>query len=195
MGKHALTDAPSRTLTDPGGAALPQTPEPPKTEQTLPSAIPGAAAVDAPAAIGDRYRIDRELGRAVAIKVLHGGARDEHKLRRFEQEARAAGSLNHPNIVGVFDIGVTESGPYIVCELLGGSTLRARLSGKPLPLRKAIDYALQLAKGARSRCRMTSVDRVSPERADDEAHPRGEHPEHQEGVEEARLLPVDGEAH
>ena len=68
-------------------------------------------------------------------------------MRRFEQEARATAALSHPNILAVFDIGSQDNSPYIVSELLEGETLRARLINGPLPVRKAIDYALQTARG------------------------------------------------
>jgi len=90
---------------------------------------------------------DRKLGRQVAIKLLAAAAHSEDRLRRFEQEARAAGSLDHPNILAVHDIGTCESGPYIVSELLVGGTLRQHLRERPLPLQKAVDYAGQLARG------------------------------------------------
>src|SRR5947208_132637 len=115
------------------------------------------------AGLGERYRIERELGhggmgrvfvardlqldRQVAIKLLSTGAHREEELRRFAQEARAAGSLNHPNILAVHDIGSCGAGPYIVSELLDGSTLRERLDGKPLPLKAALRYTVELAKG------------------------------------------------
>src|SRR5215472_670186 len=81
--------------------------------------------------MGEVYRArDTRLGREVAIKVLHGAvARDADLLRRFEQEARAAGLLNHPNITAVYDIGRHEGAPYVVEELLEGKTLRSALSG------------------------------------------------------------------
>ena len=72
---------------------------------------------------------------------------DADRLRRFEQEARAAGVLNHPNITAVYDIGTHEGAPYVVPELLEGETLRAELAGGTLAPRKAIDYALQIAHG------------------------------------------------
>jgi tetratricopeptide (TPR) repeat protein len=98
--------------------------------------------------MGQVYRAqDARLGREVAIKVLAPGTRGEEAVRRFEQEARAAGSLNHPNILDVHDIGVHEGAPYIVAELLQGTTLRARMEGKPLPLKTAVDYAIQIAHG------------------------------------------------
>ncbi len=91
---------------------------------------------------------DPRLGRDVAIKVLPASfSQDTDRLRRFEQEARAAGVLNHPNITAVYDIGTHEGAPYVVQELLEGETLRATLAGSKLPPRKAIDYALQIAHG------------------------------------------------
>src|SRR5688500_16671680 len=79
--------------------------------------------------MGTVYRArDRRLGRAVAIKVLPGHlVHDPHRLRRFEQEARAAGTLNHANILSVYDVGTDSGTPYIVFELLEGDTLRKRL--------------------------------------------------------------------
>jgi Tol biopolymer transport system component len=99
--------------------------------------------------MGEVYRArDSRLQRDVAIKVLPASlSQDADRLRRFEQEARAAGLLNHPNITAVYDIGTHEGAPYVVSELLEGETLRGRLSGGALPPRKAIDYALQIAHG------------------------------------------------
>ena len=99
--------------------------------------------------MGEVYRArDTRLGRDVAIKVLPSQFfGDPERLRRFEQEARAAGSLNHPNILTIFDIGSHDAAPYVVSELLEGETLRHRLAGSRLPQRKAIDYAQQIAQG------------------------------------------------
>jgi Tol biopolymer transport system component len=99
--------------------------------------------------MGEVYRAhDSRLGREVAVKVLPPGfSVDTERLRRFEQEARAAGALNHPNILGVYDIGTHDGAPYVVSELLDGETLRARIGESPLPQRKAVDYATQIAKG------------------------------------------------
>ncbi len=99
--------------------------------------------------MGEVYRAkDPRLAREVAIKVLPASfSQDRDRLRRFEQEARAAGALNHPNITAVYDIGTHDGGPYVVSELLEGETLRGRLAGGSLPPRKAIDYALQIARG------------------------------------------------
>jgi Tol biopolymer transport system component len=99
--------------------------------------------------MGEVYRAkDPRLGRDVAVKVLPASfSQDADRLRRFEQEARAAGVLNHPNITAVYDIGTHEGAPYVVQELLEGETLRTALSGGKMAQRKAIDYALQIAHG------------------------------------------------
>jgi hypothetical protein len=84
----------------------------------------------------------------VAIKVLPASfSGDADRLKRFEQEARAAGVLSHPNITVVYDIGSHDGAPYVVQELLDGETLRAELSGGRFAPRKAIDYAIQIAQG------------------------------------------------
>src|SRR5919202_4018981 len=91
---------------------------------------------------------DPKLGREVAIKVLPATfSADAERLARFEQEACAAGALNHPNILSVHDVGTEQGSPYVVSELLEGETLREKLGGAPLPQRKAVDYALQIARG------------------------------------------------
>ncbi|HEY6139179.1 MAG TPA: serine/threonine-protein kinase, partial [Thermoanaerobaculia bacterium] len=99
--------------------------------------------------MGVVYRArDTRLGRDVAIKVLtHLATDDRERLLRFEQEARAAGMLNHPNLLTIYDIGHDSGGPYIVSELLEGETLRARLDRGPLLARRAVDAALQIAQG------------------------------------------------
>jgi Tol biopolymer transport system component len=99
--------------------------------------------------MGEVYRArDTRLGRDVAIKVLPAAySADAGRLHRFEQEARAAGVLNHPNILTVHDIGAHDGAPYIVSELLEGQTLRSRLSEGRLATRKVIDYAVQIARG------------------------------------------------
>jgi serine/threonine-protein kinase len=99
--------------------------------------------------MGEVYRAkDSRLGREVAVKVLPASfSNDPDRLRRFEQEARAAGILNHPNVTAVYDIGSIDGSPYVVTELLEGETLRSRLAGGPLAPRRAIDYALQIAHG------------------------------------------------
>jgi Tol biopolymer transport system component len=91
---------------------------------------------------------DTRLGRKVAIKLLPSRlALDAERVSRLNQEARAAGALNHPNILTVYDVGTHQGSPYIVSELLEGQTLRRRLEGKALTTRKAADYALQIARG------------------------------------------------
>jgi hypothetical protein len=99
--------------------------------------------------MGEVYRAtDSQLGRDVAIKVLPPAfASDPERLRRFEQEARAAGTLNHPNILTVYDLGSREGSPYVVTELLDGLTLRDQLVRGALPQRRALDYARQIAEG------------------------------------------------
>jgi serine/threonine protein kinase/Tol biopolymer transport system component len=99
--------------------------------------------------MGEVYRArDQRLARDVAVKVLpRSFAGDPDRLMRFEQEARATGQLNHPNILAVYDIGTHDGTPYVVEELLEGETLRERLSGAALPARKAIDYASQITQG------------------------------------------------
>jgi serine/threonine protein kinase len=98
--------------------------------------------------MGEIYRArDPRLGRDVAIKVLPSSfSADADRLRRFELEARAVAALNHPNILTVHEIGAAD-GPYIVSELLDGRTLRATLASGGLSVKKAIDYALQIAHG------------------------------------------------
>jgi len=99
--------------------------------------------------MGEVYRArDSRLGREVAIKVLPSSfCRDLDRLRRFEQEARAASALNHPNILAVYDLGTHEGAPYMVTELLDGATLRDRLCGGALSPRKAVECAVQIAQG------------------------------------------------
>ena len=99
--------------------------------------------------MGEVYRArDSALRREVAIKVLPPFVtQDPDRLRRFEQEAQAAAALNHPNIVAVYRFGVFEDAPYLVAELLEGSTLREVLRHGALPSRKAIDYGVQIAHG------------------------------------------------
>src|SRR5438552_2609644 len=99
--------------------------------------------------IGEVYRAqETRLGREVAIKVLpESFSKDPDRLRRFEQEARGASQLNHPNIVTVHDFGTHGGAPYVVQELLEGETLRERLRTGALPARKAVDYGIQVARG------------------------------------------------
>ena len=99
--------------------------------------------------MGVVYRArDSRLRRDVAIKVLPTAfSGDADRLQRFEQEARAAAALNHPNILAVHDIGIEGNAPFIVSELLDGATLRERLLAGPVPVRKAVSYAVAVARG------------------------------------------------
>jgi len=99
--------------------------------------------------MGEVYRArDGRLGRDVALKILPAGARhDSERLARFEAEARATSALSHPNILTLFDVGQHEGAPYVVFELLEGQTLAERLVSGPLPARKALDLARQVAEG------------------------------------------------
>ena len=91
---------------------------------------------------------DTRLNRDVAVKVLPKDfAADADRLRRFEQEAKTLATLNHPNILTIHDAGVHQGAPYLVSELLEGRTLREEMNGVALPVRKATDYALQIAHG------------------------------------------------
>jgi Tol biopolymer transport system component len=99
--------------------------------------------------MGEVYRAsDTRLGREVALKIVPGSfAGDADRLRRFEQEARAVATLNHPNILAVFDIGQYEGSPFLVSELLEGESLRETLDRGPLAQRKTIEYGVQIAHG------------------------------------------------
>jgi hypothetical protein len=91
---------------------------------------------------------DTRLARDVALKmVTEALSTDPDLVRRFEQEARVAGSLNHPNLVAVYDFGVHDGNPYFVTELLRGESLRARLARGPVPTSTAVDWAIQMARG------------------------------------------------
>ncbi len=99
--------------------------------------------------MGEVYRArDERLSRDVAVKVVDEAGRSApERLRRFEQEARAAGQLNHPNILAVYDTGTHEGTPYVVAEMLSGETLREKMAGTSVPPRKATEYAIQIAQG------------------------------------------------
>ena len=99
--------------------------------------------------MGEVYRArDERLERDVAIKVLPAGvAGDPGRRARFEREAKAVAALSHPNILAIHDIGEGQSFLYAVTELLDGETLRDRLTHGPLPVRKAVDIAIQIARG------------------------------------------------
>ena len=99
--------------------------------------------------MGEVYRAkDPRLAREVAIKVLpESFAQDKDRLRRFEAEARAASALNHPNIVTVYDIGTSAGTAFIAMEFIDGASLRQMLAEGPLPERKMLEVAVQIAEG------------------------------------------------
>ena len=99
--------------------------------------------------MGEVWRArDTRLSREVAVKVLPAElAADPGRLRRFEKEARAASALNHPNIVTIYEIGSADSVSYIAMERVEGSTLRELLVGGPLPIKKLLKIATQMADG------------------------------------------------
>jgi serine/threonine protein kinase len=99
--------------------------------------------------MGEVYRArDTRLERLVAIKLLPADvASDPERLARFEREAQAASALNHPAIVTIYDVGATDAQPWISMELVAGKTLRELLGAGPLPLRRALALAAQIADG------------------------------------------------
>src|SRR4030095_8204814 len=99
--------------------------------------------------MGEVYRArDTRLGREVAIKLLPGEfSSDQKRLRYFEKEARSASALNHPNIVTIYDIGQIGSHSYIAMELIDGKTVREILADGPLPIKKMLQVAAQVADG------------------------------------------------
>lgn len=99
--------------------------------------------------MGEVYRgRDVRLGREVALKILPSAfSSNADRLTRFEQEARSASALNHPNIITIYEIGVVDSSSFISMEYVDGKTLREALQAGPLPARKAIQLAAQVAEG------------------------------------------------
>src|SRR5262249_28989073 len=99
--------------------------------------------------MGEVYRArDTRLGREVAVKILpESFARDPDRLYRFEQETRAVATLNHPNILAIYDVGQHESVPFLVAELLEGESLRQPLDRGSLQQRMTIEYGVQIAQG------------------------------------------------
>jgi eukaryotic-like serine/threonine-protein kinase len=99
--------------------------------------------------IGEVWRArDTRLNREVAIKLLPDScATDADRLSRFKQESLATSSINHPNILTIYDIGDHEGTPFIVAELLEGVELREQLNEGALPSRRSIEYAQQIAAG------------------------------------------------
>ena len=130
----------------------------PEDERNARDATPGPGAV-----LADRYELgavlgsggmgrvlvarDRKLQRDVAIKLLSAAMPDPDVLQRFEREVLAAGSLQHPNVVAVFDAGDDRGRPFLVTELLKGRTLRERLKRGALPVAEAVGIARQVAAG------------------------------------------------
>ena len=99
--------------------------------------------------MGEVYRAhDERLGRDIALKILSGDlAESSDHLHRFEQEARAASALNHPNIITIYDIGRIDDVAYIAMELIEGRDVRSLLAGEPLPLKHALRVAVKVADG------------------------------------------------
>ena len=99
--------------------------------------------------MGEVYRaLDPRIGRQVALKLLPKSLVNAgERRRRFEQEARLAASLNHPNVMAIYDVGLDHDPPYIVAELVSGDLLRALIDAGPLAVRKAVDIAAQIASG------------------------------------------------
>jgi predicted ATPase/serine/threonine protein kinase len=99
--------------------------------------------------MGEVYRArDTHLGRTVAIKILPAAfSADQDRLHRFQEEARSASALNHPNIITIHDLGQEGSTHYISMELVEGKTLRELLASGPLPMRQVIEIAAQVAEG------------------------------------------------
>ncbi len=116
--------------------------------------------------MGEVYRArDVRLGRDVALKLLpSAAASDVERLQRFEQEARATAALNHPNITAIYDVGTHDGQPFVVSELLEGEPLREVLVRGPLPVRIAVSYAQQIARGLTAAHRKGIVHRdLKPE--------------------------------
>ena len=99
--------------------------------------------------MGEVYRArDSRLDRDVAIKVVPPSvAGNPEAVARFERESRAVAALSHPNILAIYDVGQSNGRPYSVMELLEGESLGARIAYGPLPVRKAVDIAAQIARG------------------------------------------------
>ena len=121
-------------------------------ESVLPGTRLGPYEVIAPLGAGGMAEVvrarDVRLGREVAVKLLPRELADSReRFLRFEQEARAAGLLSHPNVLAIFDVGSHDGAPYIVSELLEGETLRSRLERGPVPPREAASIAIQIARG------------------------------------------------
>ena len=136
-------------------------------ESMLNRITPGGEKADAPLPVGTEigaYRITASLGaggmgqvyaalderlqRRVAIKILpQEFSSDADRLRRFEKEARAASTLNHPNLITIYDVGVHGAAPYIVMELVDGKRVRDVIGDSPVPAARVIDIGAQIAAG------------------------------------------------
>src|SRR5262250_3353692 len=117
-----------------------------------PGARLGAYEILAPLGAGGMGEVwkarDTRLGREIAVKVLPATtSADPERRQRFEQEARSASALNHPNILTVYDIGTSDGTTYIAMELVEGRTMRELVASEPIPIRKLLDYAVQIADG------------------------------------------------
>ena len=100
---------------------------------------------------------DEQLRRPVAVKFLpHALQADDDRLSRFRNEARTLSALNHPHVITIFEIGQAEKTPFIAMEFVEGETLRTRLRAGRLPLRDAVDVALQVARLSARRTRKAS---------------------------------------
>src|SRR6516164_6779909 len=98
--------------------------------------------------MGRVYRArDPRLKRDVAIKVLASAGTDPARRQRFTGEAQAASALNHPNILSVYDVGVHDDTPYIVSEIIEGSSIRDLLARGPMPVSEVLDLGIQMADG------------------------------------------------
>src|SRR6185295_18645815 len=139
------------TPATPRGATLP-TPQPPPVPRELGSGavLAGRYSIERELGKGGMGRVlvarDQKLGRRVAVKVVTA-AHDPARIRRFEQEARTAGALEHPNVLAVYDLGEQDGVPFLVTELLEGHTLRTVIDGPRLPPPQVQGLALQLARG------------------------------------------------
>jgi serine/threonine protein kinase len=159
---HPRGDAAAEQPSAPELAPAPR-PSPPATPVRQPAgARPDPRSFEPGGLLAGRYQLLRELARGgsgrvlaakdtklsreVAVKVLTD-AFEPHKVARFETEARAAGSLLHPNVLGIYDVGEHGGVPFLVCELLQGHTLKKELLQGRLALAAALGWALQLARG------------------------------------------------
>jgi serine/threonine protein kinase/Tol biopolymer transport system component len=116
--------------------------------------------------MGEVYRArDQRLNREVALKVLPASlSADTDRLRRFALEAQTAGSLNHPNVLTIYEVGTDGGHPYLAAELLSGETLREKLNAGAIPVSKALDYGRQTATGlAAAHARQITHRDIKPE--------------------------------